>query len=122
MKRLLRWLLRRPEPGFVRISQKKLIELQRTALHVMELEKEIAANEHATRVLEAESAARSILRDLPSHCEPGVDEARDALLQDLPLHEDGTLHRQAFLLLVDDATWRQRESARLVLLSTHREA
>lgn len=90
----------------VRISSRRLIELQRQALRARELEVEV-------RRLQAEERARRLLMACESPLEASLE-----LLSDLPLTVEGRLHDQAFLELVEAQVWADRERALAALTAT----
>jgi hypothetical protein len=97
-----------PRPGMVRVSSRRLIALQRTALAVAELEAEARALAAETALLRAQNRAFDLLE---SRAEEGVAVERpvvDLVLADLPLTSDGRLHEAAFEAWVEDRVWAQR--------------
>lgn len=92
-----------PRPGMVRISHKRLIELQREALRVCELEEQ-------TRDLNRQ---RAVLETQARLLERGLTDAERAAAADLvadpPLTATGVLHEPALVAAVDAVVWAQRE-------------
>lgn len=88
-------------PGRVWISARELVELQRGALRVSELERDLNA-------ASAESMAIRLQRERMGDMSPLPDERQEALFQDLPLTADGRLHEAAFTALLDKTIRRDR--------------
>lgn len=87
-----------PPAGTRRISQRRLIELQRAALRVSDLTQE-------TRALRAHTRALELLNEREAWLGEAI---ADDLLSDLPLTAEG-LHEAAFVALVESRVWEARE-------------
>jgi hypothetical protein len=116
--RLLWW---RTPPGYVRISSKRLIALQRLALRARDLELEaIRLNTEAAQ-LEAAATARDLVDAQCRAAGVALTPQRTAdLLQAIPQTPAGELHECAFLALVGNALVAQRLAASIPTIGDHR--
>jgi hypothetical protein len=96
----MRWPWR-PRPGFVRIKEKTLVELQRRALRARDLEIEIRAQRRQNATLKAQAALARLSTT--------EREAVAYLVASPPLTSDGRLHEPAFRAAVEAGVWAQRE-------------
>src|SRR3954447_982044 len=93
-------------PGMVRISRKRLIELQANALKAIRLEAEIRAFEAQTLAAVARVRAYKLLDQAERVSTPDVEATAAAVaLADLPLSADGSLHEVAFSAVHRSAVW-----------------
>ena len=108
-----------PRPGMVRVSSRRLIELQRDALRAAELQGEIRERHRECRLAEAQDRAYQLLDERSQLAGVGVEPAvRAAVLADLPLTGEGELHEGAFAALVDALVWKSFEQELTGLLPT----
>lgn len=89
----------------VRISRRRMIELQRDALRALELEAEI--REHRRAIARHRAEADLCRRSL--RLSDSERQAATRLTVDPPLTAEGELHETAFAAAVDAAVWEQRE-------------
>lgn len=103
----MRWPWR-PAPGMVRVSRRRMIELQRRALRVVDLEREAA-------LIAAETRAIKLIAEREAELGASL-----ALPAELPLTAGGRLHEGAFLALVEAQAWERHEDALRRLLEERR--
>lgn len=89
----------------VRVSRRRMIELQRSALRALELEAEV--REHRQAAAAARAQAELCRRSL--RLSDSERQAAAGLAVDPPLTAEGELHEAAFAAAVDAAVWEQRE-------------
>lgn len=96
--------LRRRSPGRVRVSSRRLIELQAGALRAVYLQREVDLLERRARTDRAAAHAERLLAAAGSTL--SLSQVAGA---SLPLTGEGDLHEAAFTALVDAMTWQRRE-------------